>query len=178
MPLLNRAAILVTGLGLLATVSGCLADEDEAPFAIYSAKGLMTENCGETGLLAGPEQLALRIGIRLVGGTGLHWDHGDGLIMGVIDDRGGFAMSRFMRIVVGEGNEDEPECLVERIMNISGTLVGNVDEDGTFRNFDAIMTNEYKTYDGSDCAGLLEGDEKVADELPCNVNYDLEGLRE
>lgn len=170
---------IATGMLSLGVLSGCLADEHEAPFAVYSTTGKMTENCGETGLLSGPEQLSLRIGVRLVGSSGFHWDHGDGLVMGVIDDSGSFAVSNYMRVDMREGDTEKASCLIERTTVVQGALVGLPDEEGTYRSLDAVLRHEYRTYDGgAGCSDLLEGPDRVADALPCTVSYDLDGERE
>ncbi len=169
---------LLAALVAAPLTTGCLADEADNPYAIYKAGGAVSANCGDTGLLVGPAEMSLRVGIRLVGNTGFHWDQGDGILMGVIDDSASFSVSRYMRVDVRPGDDDNAACIVERTMIVEGSFDGLVDTDGTYRTFDAVMRNEYRPYTGSDCSDLLEGDERIADELPCTVSYELEGERD
>jgi hypothetical protein len=162
------------------TTMGCVADEHEAPFAIYAADGKVTEgSCADTGLLAAPEEVNMRVSIRLVGGTGLHWDHGDGIMMGVVDAEKSFTVSRYLRVDVEQPTEDNASpCAIERRLTVEGRLEGFPDVDGTYASFEATMRNDYQAFDETACADYLEGDEPLAEELPCAVSYAVEGERD
>ncbi len=174
----SRFAPLAIGLGMLPALGGCLAEEGQAPFALYSASAKKTESCGGGGLLAAPEQIVMRISIRLIGGTGLHWDQGEGLLMGVVDDRGAFAVSNYLTVNLREADDEQPGCVVERRMIVEGILKGNPGVEGTYQAFDATMRNDYQAYDGTGCDDFLQGEQRIADELPCTVSYNLNALRE
>lgn len=170
---------MTLALATLLILTGCVADDNEAPFAFYSATGKRTKSCGDQGLLASPEAIEMRVTIRLVGGSGFHWDHGDGLSMGTFDNAGGFFVTRFLRVDTREGDEAEPDCVIDRRTVIEGVLVGNPDPDGTYETFDGEMRFEYEPYDPtSECSHLLEGEDRIADTLPCTVSYDIEGARD
>ncbi len=165
----------LAAIALVAT--GCVADEFDSPYARYGAVAELKESCGTAGLLAAPDAMKLGVGIRLVSGRAVHWDHGEGIMMGTLDNLGSFSVSRFLRVDMREGDAEAPSCYVERDMIIDGVLLGNPDSAGTYDEFEGAMRYVYRAYGGSDCSDLLEGPEAIADELPCTVSYDLEGVR-
>ncbi len=170
---------LVTLFSIISLSTGCVAGEHENPFALYSAKGELEQSCGETGLLAGPETIDMRVSIRLVGGSGFHWDQGDGVTMGSKDAEGNFAISRYLRADLGEVATDESsDCQVEKTLVVEGVMLGTVGRDGTYDGFRAKMHNHYTVYPGTDCSAELAGEEPIADELPCTVTYDIEGTQD
>lgn len=166
-------------LGIVGSLSvGCVAEENAAPYALYSASGTLTDSCGGTGVLAAPEDVTMRVSIRLVGASAIHWDHGDGIMMGVLDHTGSFSVSRYMRVDMYPGENGQPGCAVERQIVVDGILNGNPDQKGTYDGFDATMRNDYRAFDSATCGDLLEGEEPIAETLPCTISYDVDGERD
>ncbi len=161
------------------SLTGCTVEEGASPYAQYNATGELKTSCAETGLLAAPEALRMRVGIRLVGSQGIHWDHGDGIMMGTIAPSGVFTISRYMRVDLPESEADsEASCAIERLLVIEGELGGLPGRDGTYEQFAATLQNDYQTYAGSSCDAFLTGEEPIADSLPCTVSYDVDGARD
>jgi hypothetical protein len=160
---------------LFATLLAGCGDGNGDDVGVFQVKGARTESCGDSGLLASAPEMQLKVWIRRVGESAVHWDDGTGKMIGQYDGTKRTFVTQ--RSVVADMREDFPSglpCSIERVQKIEVTL----DADPTVaKSFSGEMRYDYVPTEGSDCQDLVVGDTAIARELPCSVAYDLDGER-
>jgi hypothetical protein len=160
------AWILVAG-GL----AGC-KQSNGTTLGLYNVQGERHESCGDAGVLGSTPAINWRVHLRRVGTSALHWNAGDGLIIGQVDDQDRFALSQFNRVDMRQGDMEQPSCQVDRLLTIEGAMWGAT---GGYEGFEGTLRNDYALTEGSSCDDVLDA---LGGELPCSVIYELEGERE
>lgn len=169
---MKRYAAVVPAV--LLALSAC-KQSNGVTLGLYLAEGTRVDSCGDAGVLGSTPSISWRVHLRRVGDSALHWNHGDGLIIGKVDAEDHFALSYFARIDMRQGDTKQPTCLVERLLTIEGDMWGAT---GGYEGFDALLQNQYAITADSSCDDLLDGPEAIADEMPCVVSYEVEAERE
>jgi hypothetical protein len=157
----------ICAIGLAATA--CADQDDRIVIGYFEVAATLVEKCADTGLLAAPEQSSLTVHLQRFG-TMLHWDHGDGLLLGTFDEvESSFSLEQSLWVDVRE-SEELPECEIERRLAIQGALRGSA---GSYQGFDGAMRHDYVPTETSVCDDLLQGAQPLADALPCAVAFEL-----
>ena len=164
----------VTAFVAVVAVAGC-GEGNGDDVGVFQVKAARTESCGDAGLLASAPEMQLKVWLRRVGESALHWDDGSGKMIGQYDGTKRTFVAQ--RSVVADMREDFPSglpCSIERVQKIEATL----DADPTVaKSFSGEMRYDYLPTQGSDCQDLLVGETAIATELPCSVAYELDGAR-
>ncbi|NUP10327.1 MAG: hypothetical protein HOW73_30120 [Polyangiaceae bacterium] len=176
----SRTAI---ALLLSSALSGCLTfgatppeeEEEETSdntFAVEAEKA--SSNCG-TGQLTLDDTWGFDVEIVSHPRAGtIDWDTGDGAIEGTLEaEEKTFTVTA--ETVVDMRTSDSaaglPPCSIRRVDELEGKL----DHAGAPTSFEGSLSFKFEPTEGSDCSDLLYGEERLVEQLPCRVSYDLEG---
>ena len=175
-----RDALMILGMTLICGGSGCSGKDPYRPGesigAFHVTAKLVSTTCGKT-----PDPWAFDVRLRHEKTT-LYWVQGDAPISGVVDAtaRAVLKAKATQTLRAANPKSQMAACAMERadvldlVLAPIATPVADLQPATSFKG---TLTYHFPATDGSDCEDQLAASGGDFDALPCDVHYDLDGVR-
>ncbi len=160
------------------SVTSCSGTDPAEKLGRYTVTGALTESCAESGLLAMPAELVFVVDLHRVSSSVLRWTQGAQRFTGSFENDNSFVVGSYVRVDMRAESEDSklPDCVIERYDERRGSFVDG--DGGQYSGFEGQLVHQFVPTAESDCADLLQGENAIAQSLPCTIGYELQAQRD
>ena len=168
-------ALVAIGL----SVAGCSGADPADKLGRYTVTGELVDSCAESGLLAMPVELVFVVDLHRVSSSVLRWTEGAQRLTGSLENDRSFVVGSYLRADMRSESQDDklPECLIQRYGERRGSFADG-DGAGEYSGFEGQLGYQFVPTAESDCADLLQGENAIAQSLPCSIGYEIKAERD